>query len=341
MNAIWIILMAVASAIVFMGTLWWLRRSILEALAQQKQDTPLLMLQHQVETLEKEVHESMESARRSMDERLNAATGVINQISGQLGQLQEAAQKIHEVGIHAASLKDILQAPKLRGIMGEFYLEELLKQVLPPDSYTLQHRFNDGTIVDAAIRLNDRLVPVDSKFPLEPFRAMLNAVSDTERETARKEFKRNVKGHIDVIRKKYIKPAERTFDFALMYIPSEGVYYEAFVHEETENYEESLFAYAQDQRVIPVSPYNFYAFLQTILLGLKGLQIEKTADEVLAVLSTLRKGLEEFSEAFRLVGQHLDNARKKFGEADNKFARIQARVEDIEKLPSGSGITKG
>lgn len=336
MNPLWIIVPAVTAVVVFVAAVIWLRRSVLGALAQQKQDTPLLMLQRQVETLEKQVRDSMESARRSMDERLNATTGVINQISGQLGQLQEAAQKIHEVGKDAASLKDILQAPKLRGIMGEFYLEELLKQVLPPDSYALQHRFKDGTVVDAAIILKDGLVPVDSKFPLEPFRAMLNATSDKDRESARREFKRDVKGHIDAIRKKYIKPTDGTFDFALMYIPSEGVYYEAFVHEETENYEESLFAYARDQRVIPVSPYNFYAFLQTILLGLKGLRIEETAREVLAVLSTLRKELEEFSEAFRLVGQHLDNARKKFGEAENKVARIQARVEDVEKLPAGS-----
>lgn len=336
MNLLWIIVLAVTAFVVFVAAVIWLRRSVLEALAQQKQDTPLLMLQRQIETLEKQVRESVESARRSMDERLNATTGVINQISGQLGRLQEAAQKIHEVGKDAASLKDILQAPKLRGIMGEFYLEELLKQVLPPDSFTLQHRFKDGTVVDAAIVLKDGLVPVDSKFPLERFRALLNAASDKDREPARKEFKRDVKGHIDTIRKKYIKPTEGTFDFALMYIPSEGVYYEAFVHEETENYEESLIAYALNQRVIPVSPYNFYAFLQTILLGLKGLRVEETARDVLAVLSTLRKELEEFSEAFRLVGQHLDNARKKFGEAENKVARIQARVEDVEKLPAGS-----
>src|SRR5437763_782273 len=226
------------------------------------------------------LREGLELVQRSQSavgERLDNTSRVVGEVQKGLGELREATAKVYEVGRDVASLHDILRAPKLRGGLGEFLLGDLLAQVLPPAHFTLQHAFRSGERVDAVVRLGDGLVPVDAKFPLEDFRRLLEAADDDERARARKAFVAQVRRHIDDIATKYVLPDEGTYDFALMYIPAENVYYETIIRDE----EPGLAAYAIGRKVIPVAPNCFHAYLQAIALGLRGLRIEARAREVL------------------------------------------------------------
>src|SRR6185369_12595556 len=225
-----------------------------------------------------------------------------------LGELREATTKVHEVGRDVATLHDILRAPKLRGGLGELLLGDLLAQVLPAANYTLQHGFRSGNRVDAIVRLGNGIVPIDAKFPLEDFRRLLQATDDDERGRARRSFIARVRKHVDDIAGKYILPDEGTFDFALMYIPAENVYYETIVRDEELGGDRGLAAYALERKVIPVSPNCFYAYLQAIALGLRGLRIEEHAEEVLGRLGRLTGDLGRFRDEFRLLGKHLGHA---------------------------------
>ena len=195
-------------------------------------DQSLLLMQQQLSALQQRldafgqtVAENLQQSTASMNTRLDKAAQVV-------GDLREKVGQIHEVGKAAAELVNILRAPKLRGGMGELFLGDLLAQILPPEHYTLQHRFKSGEAVDAAIQIGHRLVPVDSKFPLENFRRVVEAPTDAERAAARKQFMRDVKKHVDAIATKYILPDEGTYDFALMYVPAENVYYETIIKDE-------------------------------------------------------------------------------------------------------------
>jgi len=201
-----------------------------------------------------------------------------------------------------------LRAPKFRGGLGELMLERLLDDILPHQNYRLQHRFQSGEAVDAVTQIGDNLVPIDSKFPLEDFQRVLAAESDRERESRRRQFTRTVKKHIDNVTK-YILPDEGTFDFALMYIPAENVYYETILRDGAEGSE--VYSYALQKRVIPVSPNSFYAYLQVIILGLKGLHIEHTASEILRHLSRLQGEFEGFQEDYDTLGGHIRHAATK------------------------------
>ena len=269
-----------------------------------------------------------------MDERLDGAARVIQGVSRQLGQLDESTKRMLEVGRDISSLQDLLRAPKLRGNLGELFLQDLLAQILPPDHYEIQHAFAGGEKVDAVIRLQAGLVPVDAKFPLENFRRVVAAGGEEERKTARRQFLRDVRTHIDAIATKYIRPDEGTFQFALMYVPAENVYYETIVRPD-EAAESALFEYALQRRVIPVSPNSFYAYLQTILLGLKGLRVEERAREILDHLDRLNQETDRFAEAFRLVGDHLDNARKKYEEAQKRLTRVESKMDQLDGLAKG------
>jgi DNA recombination protein RmuC len=209
-----------------------------------------------------------------------------------------------------------------------------LAQVLPDAHFTLQHSFRSGERVDAVVRLGGGLVPIDAKFPLEDFRRLLQATDDEERARIRKAFVARVRKHIDDISVKYILPDEGTYDFALMYIPAEHVYYEAVIREE----ERGLAAYALERKVIPVSPNCFYAYLQAIVLGLRGLRIEARAQEVMAQLARLGGDLARVRDDFRLVGKHLTNAGQAYAAADRRIERFAGKLgaigaEEVEEPP--------
>jgi DNA recombination protein RmuC len=259
-----------------------------------------------------------------MNTRLDNATKVV-------GDLREKVGQIHEVGKAAAELVNILRAPKLRGGMGELFLSDLLAQILPPEHFNLQHRFKSGEAVDAVIQIGQKFVPVDAKFPLENFKRVIEAPTETERVAARKQFLRDVKKHVDAIASKYILPDEGTYDFALMYVPAENVYYETIIKDEASSDERQLFSYALEKRVIPVSPNSFYAYLQTVLLGLRGMKVEERALEILNTLARLRGDFERLQENFRVLGKHLANASSSYTDTEKTMVKLDAKLSQIEQ----------
>ncbi len=239
-----------------------------------------------------------------------------------IGGLEQATKQMMDIGKTITNLEDLLQPPKLRGGMGETLLSALLSQILP-GACEFEHCFASGERVDAVIRLGDRLVPVDAKFPLEAFRRLATARQGAEATRERAAFLRTIKAHIRQIAAKYILPDEGTYDFALMYIPAENVYYETILKEEGD---EGLFAFALAKRVIPVSPNSFYAYLQVIIHGLKGLQIEQRAREIMGYLDRLRGDERRFRDEFSTLGTHIENARKKYEDAQLRLARFEEKL---------------
>jgi len=194
----------------------------------------------------------------------------------------------------------------------------------------LQHQFKNGDVVDAVILIGANFVPVDSKFPLENFRRVVEAATESERIAARKQFLRDVKRHVDAIATKYILCDEGTYDFALMYVPAENVYYETIIKEDNAGDERQLFGYALGKRVIPVSPNSFYAYLQTILLGLRGMKVEERAHEILNTLARLRADFEKLQENFRVLGKHLTNAQGSYADTERTLTKFDAKLSQIE-----------
>lgn len=295
-------------------------------------------IRQSVAALQGQVVQSLDGTRRVMDERLDGAARVIQSVQHQLGQLGERTQQLAEIGKDIAGLQNILRSPKLRGNLGELFLGDLLAQILPPDHFRMQYAFKGGETVDAVVVLKAGIVPVDAKFPLENFQRVIRAQSDDEKRPARRAFIQDVKKHIEGIAKKYIRPDEDTFDFALMYIPAENVYYETIIKDDEIEGDGAIFDYALKRRVIPVSPNSFYAYLQTILLGLKGMRIEESAREVINQLERVRGEFGRFAESFRLIGGHLDNARAKFEEARGRLEKLDQKLSQIDGVIASSGV---
>ena len=256
------------------------------------------------------------------------------EIQKTLGELSQAGTRMQELGNEISGLSDLLKAPKLRGGIGELFLGDLLAQMLSPEHFELQYTFPSGGRVDAVIRLKTGMVPVDAKFPLESFLRMVAVEDETERRRHKREFVRAVKKHIDSIADSYVRPDEGTFDFALMYIPAENVYYETIIKDEELGDEKGIMTHALARKVIPVSPNSFYAYLQAIALGLKGLQIEQQAQEILAYLSTLEGEIGRFSGDFEVLGKHLVNAKNKYDEAGKSLSRFEERLT-AARQPAG------
>jgi len=281
-----------------------------------------------------QLHEGMklfQTAQTTMGERLDRAARVVSEVQGSLGKLGEATQRVVEVGKDIQGLEQILKSPKVRGGLGETLLAELLSQMLPQEHYTLQHPFKSGERVDAALRIGDRLVAVDAKFPLENFRRMLDETEEDKRRPVRRQFARDVRTRIDEIAKKYILPDEGTLDFALMYVPAENVYYEIIIKDETDLADDPIATYALSKRVVPVSPNSLYAYLQVIILGLRGLRIEANAQIILNDLARLAGDLDKVREPLRTLGRHLGHAQSQFSEAERALDRFGAKLETIER----------
>ncbi len=264
--------------------------------------------------------------------RLDTAAKVIQDVQNKLGELGKATQEIKELGQSVSKLEEMLKAPKLRGGLGELLLEDLLKQVLPSNAYDFQFSFKNGQTVDAVIRTAGGMVPVDSKFPLENFRKSLEAKSDQERRTANRLFKGDVKKHVDAIAEKYILPDEGTFDFALMYVPAENIYYETIIKEDSFDEDSSIYSYASEKHVVPVSPNTFYAHLRVIALGLKGLQIERSAKEIIQHLHRLESELKKFNDLFETLGTQLSNAKNNYDKADKQLSAFTDKLKSVESL---------
>jgi len=307
-------------------------RRIEELAKLQKKNQALDLMQQQIGLLSERVDRQLQS----VSQQLQSTTGHIGEriadVKKDLGEVSQATRQVYDAAKDISRLEKLLKAPKFRGGLGELFLGDLLAQILPPTVFSLQHHFKSGDVVDAAVKIGANLVPVDSKFPLENFRRYMESEDNRDKINLRKEFVRDVKKHIDAIAQKYILPDEGTFDFALMYIPAENIYYETIIRDENLGEEKSIYAYALKKRVIPVSPNSFYAYLQVILLGLKGLKIEKGALEIIRHLNRLQGDFGRFRADFDKVGTHLSHAKSKFDEADKRLLKLSDKLVAADNL---------
>lgn len=277
------------------------------------------------------LQKSLQTGQDSISQNLQSSQKVLSLLNAQIGQLQGTNQQMLQVGTEVRRLQDILSSPKLRGQMGEWSLKNLLAQILPKDSYQLQYTFKDGKVVDALIKMVDYSVPIDAKFPLPGFEAIVKAQSDEEKTRLRKQFQRDITAHIDKIAADYIRPAEGTLDFAFMYIPAENIYYETVVKYEGET--KDILQYALDKKVIPVSPNLLYAYLMTVVMGLHGLQIEEQAAEIRQNLKKLNASFADFGATWEVLGKHLRNAYSQYDEGQKKLDRFGIHLNQIQTEP--------
>ena len=267
------------------------------------------------------------SAQKAVSERLEASTKMLSTLHQQIGEMQQAGVELSSA---AKQIETVLGGAKTRGTLGEIALDRILADTLPRASYETQFRFSTGEIVDAIVRLNGKILPIDSKFPLDGYRRLLELG-----EESRKEFAQAVRGHADAIAKKYILPAEDTLDIALMFVASEGVYYELLRSVDGKGV--PVEEYCRTRCVVPVSPSTLFAYLKIIFLGLKGMQIEENAKRLLANISGLSKQMENFSEIYDKLGTHLRNAQQSYTDADRKLDRARA---SLEELAQGAPVEK-
>ncbi|MDP3955077.1 MAG: DNA recombination protein RmuC [bacterium] len=261
---------------------------------------------------------AIQNSTKTLNERLDNTARVIAQVQKNIGEMSE-------IGRGMKDLQEFLRSPKLRGNIGEQVLKELLGQMLPKNSFNLQYTFKSGVVVDAAIKTQAGIIPVDSKFPLENFRKMMSAQSEAEKKEADREFVKDVKKHVDAISSKYIVTEEGTIDYALMYVPSEAVYYEIVNNSD-------LFDYSGKKSVLPVSPTTFYAYLRAILMSFEGQKIEARAKEIFASIRAIQKDYNKVEENLGVLGKHLQNAYNQMTNVSSGFNFLGQKLTSAQAL---------
>lgn len=292
-------------------------------------------------TVDQKIGDSTKEMNLSVRNQFSESSRLIKEITEELVRVGEGQRQVVSFADQLKELQDILKNPKQRGVLGEYYLETLLKNVLPPGSYQMQYGFNDGTIVDAAVFVKDKVVPVDSKFSLENYNRLVSERDPAEKERLEKQFVNDLKLRITET-SKYIKPNEGTMDFAFMFIPHEAIYYDLLVNtigalkDDTENLIQRA---ASKYKVIIVSPTSFLAYLQTVLQGLKALQIEETAKDIVKRIDELGKHLKAYEEYHGKLGNslsttvnHFNHSAKEFKKIDKDVLRITGEAIDIEAM---------
>jgi DNA recombination protein RmuC len=283
-------------------------------------------MDRRVEELRRSVGERVSAVEDRLTEGQKSVSDTLGEVHERIGRVFQASEKIQELAGGMTRLEDLLKPPKVRGGLGETFLEQALADVLPPGSWKMRHAFPDGTIVDAAIRVGDFLVPVDSKFPLENFRRSKEAPDDSDRKRARRDFAGDVRRHVEAIATKYIRPGDGTYPFAFMYVPSEAVYCEIVFDEEGVSIADWA---AAERRVIAVSPRLLHVYLATVCTGLHGMAVEERAKEILEDLSDLRREWNLVEDPFRTLGSHLRNSQKQYDAASRAFDRFGGKLDTI------------
>ena len=312
----------------------------------------LSMLSEQNRDLRNVVDSKLSETHRATQEQISQTIRTVQGISGQsakqiadvvagLTKIEETNKQVVNFSAQLQNLQDILKNPKQRGILGEYFLEETLKNVLPPKAYQMQYEFKDGVIVDAVVFVQKKIIPIDSKFSLENYERVLSARDQEERVRLEKVFKQDLKNRIDET-SKYIKPSEGTIDFAFMFIPSEAIYYDLLVNKvgAVQVSTRDLIEYAfRDKKVIIVSPTSFLAYLQTVLQGLRALQIEESAKQIRINVEKLGKHLLNFEDYMKKLGtsmsttvSHYNSAYKELGKIDKDVAKITDGEKGIEPM---------
>ena len=296
----------------------------------------LLMLQNQLNEITRTLDAKLGESTKILQSQFGESARIIRDVTEKLVKLDETNRQVVNFADQLQSLQDILKNPKQRGVLGEYYLETLLKNVLPPGSYQMQYEFKDGTIVDAVVFVRDKKIPVDSKFSLENYNRLVEERDAVERERLEKLFKADLKNRIDETAK-YVKPAEDTMDFAFMFIPHEAIYYDLLVAQvgAVKVNTRDLIEYAfKEKHVIIVSPTSFLAYLQTVLQGLKALQIEESAKEIRKNVELLGKHLSSYEEYMKKMGSQLGTTVNTYNTAYGELKKVD---KDVMKI-SGAAI---
>ncbi|OGE83961.1 MAG: hypothetical protein A2846_00220 [Candidatus Doudnabacteria bacterium RIFCSPHIGHO2_01_FULL_49_9] len=275
-------------------------------------------LQEKSDLTRKEIQDSISSSNKDINNRLTEAARLFSDVQRKVGEMTELGRSMKDV-------QDLLKGPKTRGIFGEDALEMLLKQVLPQQSYQMQYRFESGEIVDCVIRLKEGLICVDSKFPLENFRALLKAENEVDVSAFRKAFARDVKKHVEAIAKKYILPNEGTLDFALMYVPMESVFQEIVNDQE-------LNEYSRAKKVFITSPNSFYNYITTISNVLKGAKMNELARQVLNLLGALKQDSDKFTNPLGVLTKHVTNAKSTVDSVNDEFRALTSKIDRAQTL---------
>ena len=310
-----------------------LLRNPLTNSGQEKDEGSLLMLQQQINQIAQAVDSKLSESNKNVQEQFKHSADIIRNVTEKLTKLDETNRQVVGFADQLKSLQDILKNPKQRGILGEYYLETVLKNVLPPGSFQMQYSFSNGEIVDAVVFIDKRIIPIDSKFSLDNYNRMLQTNDPLEKKRLETAFINDLKLRIDET-SKYVRPEEKTMDFAFMFIPSEAVYYDLLINkvgaitEDTNN----LIYYAGKKKVIVVSPTSFLAYLQTVLQGLRNQKISDQAQSIIKEVERLNKHLFVYSEHFNRLGQHLDTTVSSFNKAKLEFGKID---KDVIKLTGG------
>ncbi len=291
----------------------------------EKKSRPSDELVNWLKDVSRRIETSSLNMDRKMTDNMDMFNNRLDKAATVIGSVQKSIGEFSEIGRSMKELEELLKSPKLRGNIGEHVLKELLSQYLPSAAYELQFAFKNGERVDAVIKTSQGIIPVDSKFPLENFRKYNRAEDEVSKIRSKKDFGRDVKKHIDDISKKYINAAEKTVDYAIMYVPSEAIYYE--IINDTE-----LFDYSGARRVLPVSPLSFYAYLRAILMSFEGQKIQKEAKKILETLQQIKKDYEKTETALNLLNKHLTNAYNQSTNLSGSLGMLGRSISSIDLL---------
>ena len=340
-----VLLMLIALLALGNGILIWFLLSRNKETGKPESDTGLKLILQQVNELSRTVDAKIGESAKQMNDSVRTQFGesakLIREVTQGLTKLDETNRQVVSFADQLQNLQDILKNPKQRGILGEYYLETLLKNVLPPGNYQMQYAFANGEIVDAVVFVKDKVIPIDSKFSLENYNRLIDEKNPQEKERLEKLFVNDLKNRIQETAK-YIRPSEGTMDFAFMFIPHEAIYYDLLINKVgavLDDNENLIQRAAGKYKVIIVSPTSFLAYLQTVLQGLKAMQIEETAKDIVKRVDDLGKHLKSYEEYHNKLGNslgtvvsHFNNTSKEFKKLDKDVTRITGNAVDIETL---------
>jgi len=311
----------------------------LDSLNNKQDDKTFMVFQQQLGQIQSQLQSGLTESSRVIHEQFKASTDIVKEVTEKLTKIDDTNKQVMGFAEQLQSLENILKNPKQRGILGEYYLETLLKNTFHPGQYQMQYQFKNGESVDAIVRVKDKLIPIDSKFSLENYNKIIEEKNQSKKEQLQKDFKQDLKNRIDET-SKYIRPEEGTMDFAFMFIPSEGIYYDLLVNQvgALKVNTRDLIEYAfREKRVIIVSPTSFAAYLQTVLQGLRSLQIEESVKDIIKRIEALSKHLFAYDSYFKKLGSNLsttvgsyNTASKELKKIDKDIAKVTGEQEAIE-----------
>lgn len=325
METVLIIIIALVLAVVV-----FLAYRLVQLESHLKADQSPDRLREQIGELSQRLDKGLTESRATIQEQLRSTHAIVRDVTDRLTKLDATNQQVKEFAGQLQSLENILRNPKHRGILGEYFLETLLGQVFQPNQYQMQYKFANGEIVDAILRVREQIVPIDAKFSLEKYNRIVHEDDAVRREQLEREFKADVKLRIDET-SKYIRPEEKTTNFAFMYVPAEGIYYNLLVSKvgAVEVNTQDLIEYAFKKKVIIVSPVTFFAYLQTVIQGMRAYEAEQNIEDILGNIATLGRHITAYEEYMRKLGGHLVTTVSSYNTASKELKKID---KDIYKL---------